>query len=47
MQIWVAFLVLSFWAGVRSLKRDGKDRFAVMMVVCLLVAIAISSYRWA
>lgn len=47
MKIWLVLLLLSFVAGGRNLRRDRPERALVVLVVCLLVAVALSTRRFA
>jgi hypothetical protein len=47
MKIWAAFLLLSFVVGIHTYRRRRAERVLVLLVICVLVAVALSTRRWA
>ena len=47
MKVWIFFLVGSFVVGGVSLRRDRAERPLLVLGVCLLVAAALYSHRFA
>jgi hypothetical protein len=46
MKVFIGFLLVSFVLGGRVTRR-GRDRFAAMMALCIITAIALYSHRFA
>jgi hypothetical protein len=46
-KIWIAFLLLSFVLGARAMRRGRNEKLVNVLSLCVLVAAAYYSYRWA
>ena len=46
MKVWIAFLLLSFVLGAWSLRAGKRERFWLMLGICVVIAFALQSQRW-
>ena len=47
MKVWILFLFVSFLIGGAAQRRQHRERFIVMLGLCVVVAFALYSRRWA
>jgi hypothetical protein len=47
MKIWVGFLILTFIMGGREIRRQRPTRLIVLFGLCVVVMLALRSYRFA
>ncbi len=46
MKFWILFLLASFVLGVVSFRRQRRESFFVMLALCLVMVVILSSTRW-